>query len=236
MADRFRTTRWSLVLSASGEDEGSRAALDWLCRTYWYPLYAFVRRQGHDAEAASDLTQSFFVSLLERSALRQLDPAAGKFRAFLLASIKHFLSNQRTRDDALKRRTDDAAFRIDLDDAEGRYGMEAAPSLGPDELFESRWARSILERALRRLREENETAGREEIFRRLSRHLTGDEPPYKRTAEDLGMTEGTLRVAVHRLRQRLGALLREEVAQTLSDSEDIDAELRSLVEAAGRGA
>lgn len=234
MTDRFRTTRWSVVLSAARGGDGSREALEWLCVTYWYPLYAFVRRQGHDAHAASDLTQSFFLSLIERSSLRQIDPRLGKFRAFLLASIKNFLSHELERENALKRRADSPAFQVDLEAAERRYVHEPHDELGPEELFQARWARAVLDRALRRMSEEHETAGKQDIFRRLRAHLTDVELPYDRTAAALDMTEGAVRVAVHRLRRRLGELLREEVAQTVADPADIDEELRDLLKAAGR--
>ena len=220
--DRFQTTRWSLVLTAVRGGAQSREALAWLCTTYWYPLYAYVRRQGHDAQTAQDLTQSFFVSLLEQSALEKIDPKLGKFRAFLLASIKHFLAHHRERENALKRRMNDPTLRVDLEDAERRYALEPSSGLSPEELFEARWARAVLQRALRRLREECETTGK------------GDEPDYERVARELETTTGALRVAVHRLRRRLGALLREEVAQTISDPDDLDDELRNLLQAASR--
>ena len=232
--DRFQTTRWSLVLTAVRGGAQSREALEWLCTTYWYPLYAYVRRQGHDAQTAQDLTQSFFVSLLEQSALEKIDPKLGKFRAFLLASIKHFLAHHRERENALKRRMNDPTLRVDLEDAERRYALEPSSGLSPEELFEARWARAVLQRALRRLREECETTGKGPIFQRLSGHLTGDEPDYERVARELETTTGALRVAVHRLRRRLGALLREEVAQTISDPDDLDDELRNLLQAASR--
>jgi RNA polymerase sigma-70 factor (ECF subfamily) len=223
-----------VVLSAARGGEESRSALEWLCASYWYPLYAYVRRQGYDAERARDLTQGFFVSLLEREALRSLDRRLGKFRAFLLASMNHFLANERERSAALRRRADNPAFHIDLEDLDRRYGLEPEAGLGPEAMFETRWARTVLDRALLRLREEYESTGKGELFRRLSGYLTGEEPRSDRLAGDLGMEPGTLRVAVHRLRRRLGALLRDEVAQTVSDPADIDGELRSLLEAAGR--
>lgn len=234
MADRFQTTRWSVVLSAAQGGKGSGEALEWLCKCYWYPLYVFVRRKGHDAETARDLTQSFFVSVLESDALQKIDPRLGRFRTFLLTSMSHFLSNQRERVRAFKRRADDPAFRVELDSAEQQYALEPATSLSPEDMFESRWARTVLDRVLQRLSEEHEAADKGDMFRRLRGYLTGDEPAYDRLAEDLGMTQGALRVAVHRLRRRLGALLREEVAHTVSEPADVDAELRSLLQAAGR--
>lgn len=234
MGDRFEDTRWSLVLSASGNGEKSRAALEWLCRTYWYPLYAYVRRRGYDVETARDLTQGFFLSLLEQDAFRRLDPDLGRFRAFLLASMNHYLGHQRERDAALKRRAEDPAFRVDFEGIERRYVGE--PDADPEALFETRWARTVLDRALQRLREEHQTPEKGELFRRLRGHLTGEEPGYERLAEELDMAPGTLRVAVHRLRRRLGTLLRDEVAQTVADPGEVDGELRSLLRAAGRGA
>ena len=234
MADRFQTTRWSLVLAAAKGGEGSAEALEWLCATYWYPLYGFIRRQGHGSEEARDLTQSFFLSLLDRKSLRRIDPLEGRFRAFLLASIKNFLSHESDRKRALKRRSDDPAFRMDFEHAEARYLREGTGSLTPEDLYASHWARTILDRALRRLGEEHETTGKGETFRRLSGHLTGEEPPYDRLAADLGTTEGALRVAVHRLRLRLGDLLRAEVGQTVSNPGDIDGEIRNLLQAIER--
>lgn len=234
MADRFETTRWSLVLAAAKGDERSVEALEWLCATYWQPLYVFIRRQGHDSEAARDLTQSFFLSLLDRNSLRHIDPSEGRFRSFLLASIKNFLAHDRDRQMALKRRSDDPLFRLDFEAAEARYLHEGSLESSPEEVYESRWARTVLDRALRRLGEEHETIGKGEIFRRLSGCLTGEEAPYDRLAADLGMTEGALRVAVHRLRRRLGVLLRAEVAQTVADPDDVKREVRNLIEAIGR--
>jgi RNA polymerase sigma-70 factor (ECF subfamily) len=235
VGDRFQETRWSVVLSAAQGGEASRSALEWLCASYWYPLYAYVRRSGYGVEQARDLTQGFFVSLLERDSLRSVDPKLGKFRAFLLASMNHFLTNERERDAALKRRADNPAFLVDLENVEHRYALEGVGVLGPEAMFESRWARTVLDRALLRLKDEQESKDKGELFRRLSGFLTGDEPSFDRLAADLGMESGTLRVTVHRLRRRLGALLRDEVAHTVADPAEIDDELRSLLEAAGRG-
>jgi len=234
MADPFQDTRWSVVLAAARGGKDSRAALEWLCSNYWYPLYAYVRRKGCDAELARDLTQGFFVSLFEQDSLRRIDPKLGKFRAFLLASMNHFLSNEKEREAAVKRRAENPAFRVDLDGVERRYELESSSELSPEAMFESKWARTVLDRAMRRLREEHESTDKGEMFRRLRGYLTGEEPAYDRLADDLGMTQGTLRVSVHRLRRRLGALLREEVAATVSDPAEVDGELRSLLEAAAR--
>jgi RNA polymerase sigma factor (sigma-70 family) len=234
LADPFDTTRWSLVLAAARGEERSGEALEWLCATYWYPLYGFVRRWGYNSELARDLTQSFFVTLLDKNSLQSIDPTQGKFRAYLLARIKHFLAHEKERELALKRRFDDRAFRLDFKEAETRYRREPASGLSPEDLFESRWARTVLDRALRRLGEEHDTTGKGEIFRRLRGHLTGDETPYGQLAEELGMTEGAIRVTVHRLRRRLGVLLRNEVAQTVADPRDVEGEIRGLLQAVGR--
>jgi RNA polymerase sigma factor (sigma-70 family) len=233
--ERFETTQWSLVLAAAQGAEGSREALEWLCATYWYPLYAFVRRHTHDAEASRDLTQSFFLSLLDRESLRTIDPQQGRFRAFLLASAKHFLANERARSEARKRRADDPSFQLPLDGAEARYLADPSSGLNPEQAFETRWALAILDRALRRLEEEYEASAKGPLFRRLSGHLSGgEEASYERIARDLEMNEGALRVAVHRMRKRLGSLLRREVAQTVSSEAEIDGEVRSLLQALGR--
>jgi RNA polymerase sigma-70 factor (ECF subfamily) len=232
--ERFQTTRWSLVLAAAQGGAGSAEALEWLCRTYWYPLYGYIRRRGHDAESARDLTQSFFLHLLEKSALREIDPREGKFRAFLLASLKNFLSNERVRQGALKRRADDSAFRLSLHEAEERYLGERATALGPEEFFQARWARAVLDRVVQRLGDEHESSGKGEVFQRLRNHLTGEEASYDSIAEELGTSAGALRVALHRMRRRLGMLLREEVAHTLSSTEDVDDEIRELLLSAGR--
>ena len=233
MADPFQTTQWSVVLSAARGGEKSRAALGRLCEIYWFPVYAFVRRKGLDADAARDLTQAFFAHLLEHDTLRSIDPKLGKFRAFLLASVKNFAANEHQRANALKRRAEDPAFHVDLDLAEARY--QPSERLGPDEMFEAKWARTVLDRAIERLQNEHETAGKAELFRRLGAYMTGEEPHYDSLARDLDMTAGALRVTVHRMRRRLGSLLRDEVARTVADEADIDSELRSLLVAAGRG-
>jgi RNA polymerase sigma-70 factor (ECF subfamily) len=234
MVDRFRTTRWSLVRAAAGDDGVRAEALQWLCETYWYPLYGFVRRQGHDAESARDLTQSFFLTLLEKDALRDLDPQLGRFRAFLLAAMKHFLSHEREKRKALRRRADDPAFRFDFEVAEGRYLREPAIERTPEDLFVARWAASVLDRAVRRLGDEYDASGKGELFGRLRGHLTGEEGAYAGLAAALDMTEGALRVAVHRMRRRLGLLLREEVAQTVESPDEIDDEIRFLLHAIAR--
>jgi RNA polymerase sigma-70 factor (ECF subfamily) len=235
VADLFETTRWSLVLAAGRETSGSAEALEWLCATYWYPLYAYVRRQGRDVETAKDLTQSFFVSFLAGEALTRVDPGRGKFRAFLIASMKNFLSNERDREQAIKRQPGESLLRLGLDRGEERYLSEPATDETPEAFYESRWALSIFDRALQRLQQEQAAGDRGVHSRRLIAHLTGDDNPYQAIAAEIGMTEGAARVAVHRLRRRLGALLREEVAHTVADAKDLDDEIRHLLAVLGRG-
>ena len=235
MPDRFETTRWSLVLTAAAGTEQSREALEWLCSTYWYPLYAYVRHRARDAESARDLTQSFFLNLLARESLRSVDPSKGRFRVFLLASIKHFLSNERARAETLRRRADHPAFLLPLDVAEERLRADAATGTDPEQAFETRWAHAVLDRALTRLGAEFDASGKADLFRHLSGHLAGgDAAPYDRIALELEMNEGALRVALHRMRRRLGSLLRQEVAQTVASDHEVESEIRNLVEALGR--
>lgn len=234
MGRRFDTTRWSLVLEAAGSRPGADEALEWLCRTYWYPLYAYVRADVRDADRARDLTQSYFLRLLEKDWLRQLDPSAGKFRAFLLVSLRHFLAHERSRERALKRRTDDPRFAIPLD-AETRFGSEGDPTGDAERAFDRRWALTVLENAMERLRENYVRDGKADVHRVLGGYLTGRgaSAPYEAAARELGIGEGAVKVAVHRMRKRLGALLREEVAQTVAANEDVDAELKYLLSVVG---
>lgn len=235
MKPNFETTHWSLVLDAGGEESGARVALEKLCQAYWFPLYAFIRRQGHDADRARDLTQGYFVNLLETRYLERVDPEAGRFRSFLLVSVKHFLSNQRTRELAQKRRTDDPDFRITFDGVEDRYDPRAARETSAESLFEKRWASTLMARALERLAAEYAATGQAPLHHRLKGFLTGAETtkPYSHVAAEMEMTEGAIKVAVHRMRRRLGVLLRDEVSQTVARPEDVDDELRYLLSIVG---
>jgi RNA polymerase sigma factor (sigma-70 family) len=230
-ARRFATTRWSQVLAA-GQDQTavSREALASLCEVYWYPLYAYVRRWGHDPDQAQDLTQEFFTRLLEKHYLRDADPSRGKFRSFLLASLKHFLSNERDRAFALKRGGRVTILPLEVETAEGMYQREPPDADTPEKVFERRWALTLLERTLVRLRQEFTAGGRGALFARLEGYLTGEQltVPYAQLAEELAMTEGAIKVAVHRLRRRFGALLRDEIGDTVSDPEQVDDEVREL--------
>jgi len=235
--DRFTTTRWSLVLAAAGtEDARGREALAKLCQTYWYPLYAFVRRQGHGPHDAQDLTQEFFMRLLEKDYLGDVDRSKGKFRSFLLAALKHFLSKERARAKTLKRGGGHTLVPLDTLSAEDRYRREPEDNATPERLFERRWALTLLDQVLTRLSEEYETTGKRAMFEQLQGCLTGDSdmPPYAELAARLGMTEGAVKVAVHRLRQRYRGVLREEIAQTVADPAEIDDEIRQLFSALGK--
>jgi RNA polymerase sigma-70 factor (ECF subfamily) len=227
----FATTRWSLVLAAGDRDAPDAAeALAELCRAYWYPLYAYVRRWGRNPQDAQDLTQEFLTRVIERQYLRQADPGRGRFRSFLLASLKHFLSNERERERALKRGGGVAVLPFEIETAEGRYQCEPADEETPDRLFERRWALELLVRVLDRLRAEQEQAGRLGFFETVRDLLTEGraDQPYAGLAASLGMSEGALRVAVHRLRRRYGELLRQAIGETVADPAEVDEEIRYL--------
>ncbi len=231
MGSNFHTTNWSLVLAAAGDDPSGRAALEELCRTYWFPLFAFVRRRTGDPDAAMDLTQGFFADLLERAALRRVDPAAGAFRNFLLASIKNHMSHERGRAAALKRGGGKTLVPLDAEAAERRYAVEPAHDRTPESLFEYHWAMAVLDGASRRLEEELEAAGKGREYRALAPFLIegGSSRPYRDVAEELGTSEGAVKMAVRRLRQRYGAMLREQVALGVADPGQVDGELRHLL-------
>jgi DNA-directed RNA polymerase specialized sigma24 family protein len=234
---RFETTRWTLVLAAGGAaTPDSREALAALCEQYWYPLYAYLRRAGHTASDAEDLTQGFFLQLLEKNALRIVDRARGRFRSFLLAALKHFVANEWDRRRAKKRGGPHPPIALELSSGEQRYQLEPRDDSTPERLYDRQWALTVLDRTLDRLRAEFRTAGKEALFDRLSPYLTPDEvgPPYAETAAASGMTEGATKVAVHRLRRRYRDLLRIEIAQTVTSPEEIKAEISHLMSAVGR--
>jgi RNA polymerase sigma factor (sigma-70 family) len=227
----FLTTRWSVVLTAARSDTPhARAALATLCQTYWQPLYAYVRRHSRSKEDAEDLVQGFFAQFLAGNKLEGLSSEQGHFRAFLLASLKHFMANEWDRAHRQKRGGHATHFSLDWQHAENRYQLDPADHLSPDRLFDREWAMALLARVLARLGEESAAEGRAEVFERLKIHLMADRDaiPYGKTARDLGMEEGAARVAVHRLRKRYRALVREEIVQTLSSPEQVDEEMRAL--------
>ncbi|MEW6071886.1 MAG: sigma-70 family RNA polymerase sigma factor [Planctomycetota bacterium] len=227
----FATTRWSVVARA-GEPDGAeaRAALAQLCESYWYPLYAFLRRRGSDAEDARDLVQGFFAHLLAGGGLRRADPARGRFRAFLLASIQHYVAHQAEMAGALKRGGDRAVLSLDFAVAEGRFQREPATHATPERLYEAAWARETIERTMARLRRDYETRGQGELFAVLEECLAGALPgaPLARKAALLGSSEGAVKVALHRMRQRFREHLRSEIAEALSEPAEVDEEIRAL--------
>ncbi|MGE5359955.1 MAG: RNA polymerase sigma factor [Bacteroidales bacterium] len=227
----FKTTRWSVVVAAGGQGGPvAEEALAQLCHAYWYPLYAYVRRSGCDANDASDLTQEFFVQIIEKHYLRQADAQRGRFRSFLLASLKHFLANERRRANAKKRGGGRPALPLEVETAEGRYERELPANDTPERLFERRWALTLLDRTLGALREEHRANERLELFERLEPLLTDGkaEDSYKDIGKALGMSEGAVKVAAHRLRRRFGDLLRREIAQTVETDHEVDEEIRYL--------
>jgi len=230
-ADIFATTHWTVVIRAGrGQSREAEAALEELCRTYWYPLYVYVRRQTSTREDAEDLTQAFFARFLQRNYLEKLTSQKGRFRAFLLAALKHFLANEWDRANRQKRGGGIAPLSLDWQDADARYQIDPADNLTPDKLFDRAWAITLLERVLARLREENEQSDKKKLFDGLKSFLTvgTNSIPYADAAKQLEVNEGAIRVAVHRLRRRYRELLREEIGQTLSDPVQIEEEMRTL--------
>jgi RNA polymerase sigma-70 factor (ECF subfamily) len=231
---RFATTHWSVVVAAGRHSSPqAREALATLCRTYWYPLYVFVRRQGFSAEESQDLTQEFFARLLEKDFLAVVDREKGRFRSFLLAACKHFLSNERDKARAKKRGGDRELISFDVGQAESRYRLEPAHDLTPEKLYERRWAMTLLDQVLALLKNESVQAGKADQFAHLKAFLTGHkgETSYQEVAEKLGMTLGAAKVAAHRLRKRYRELLHEEIAKTTSDTDSIEDEIRELFRA-----
>jgi RNA polymerase sigma factor (sigma-70 family) len=228
----FATTHWSVVMAA-GKDHSAQAAdaLERLCRTYWYPLYAFVRRHVSEAHDAEDLTQEFFAGFLAKEYFAWADPTRGRFRSFLLACLKNFLAEQQRQARRLKRGGGKTPISWDSQTAEERYRLEPADPVTPEQIYDRRWALTLLETVLARLAEEQSTAGKEQVFTQLRGYLWGEarETGYAEIAERLGMTEGAVKVTVHRLRRRLRDLLREEVAHTVASDAEIDEELRHLI-------
>jgi RNA polymerase sigma factor (sigma-70 family) len=233
----FATTHWSLVLAAGQRaSPQSCQALATLCEAYWYPLYAHVRRRGYRADEAQDLIQEFFTRLLEKEYLRMADRGRGRFRSFLLAAVDHFLAKEWRRAHALKRGGQRVFVSLDFTAAEGRYGSEPSHDLTPDKLYQRRWALTLVDQVLARLRCDFAQGGKLALFDRLKHFLGGEgegeggtgSPSYQQVAAELGMTEGAVKVAVHRLRRQCGELLRQEIARTVDGAQEVDAELRDL--------
>jgi RNA polymerase sigma-70 factor (ECF subfamily) len=229
---RSETTRWSLVLAArTGRSPDSREALEALCRAYWFPLYSFIRRQGFGPEDAGDLTQGYFARLVEHRDLRDVRPDLGRFRSFLLASVKHFLSNELDRQRARKRAPERPLLSLDAEDAERRYRFKPVDTLTPESVFERRWAATVAQRALARLGTEWSESPRAARFEALRGHLAGEEPTasYRDVGGRLGMSEDAVKVTLHRLRRRFGELLRAEIRDTVRDAAEVDDEIRHLL-------
>ncbi len=227
----FATTRWSVVLAAGHESSPDFAgALEHLCRAYWYPLYAFVRRSGIAPEDARDLTQEFFARLLEKKWLAEADPARGRFRTFLLAALKHFLANEWNRAQRLKRGGGRDFIALDAATAEERYAMEPPDLATPELLYDRRWALTLLARTQKRLRDEMNAEGQGERFAALEPTLVGERTalPYEELAARFGVTETAVKSMVLRLRKRFRTLLRDEVAETTGEAKEVDAELAHL--------
>lgn len=231
----FHTTHWSIVLAAgSPSAPNAGEALAALCESYWYPLYAHIRRSGYPQHQAEDLTQDFFADLLQRKDLHVADRARGKFRSFLLSAVNHFLANARRRARAKKRGGGRPLLSLDFQSAERRLHHEPAHQLTAEKVYERRWAITLLERALARLRDELVARDRLTLFDRLKGQLGGDSSvPLAHVARELSMSEGAVKVAVHRLRRRCRELLRQEIAETVAQPADIDDELRALLDAVG---
>jgi RNA polymerase sigma factor (sigma-70 family) len=235
-SDWFTTTHWSVVLAATGSNSPeAQQALEQLCQTYWYPLYVFVRRQGNSPEDAQDLTQAFFERILERNYFGQADRSKGRLRAFLLASLKHFLSDQRDRRDAAKRGGGRRMLSLDAHTAEERYQLEPADTMTPEKLYERRWAFTLLEKARTNLRSEYDAAGKTELYQLLKvlEPGSGDGTTYADIGQRLGKSESAIKSEASRLRLRYGELVRSEIAQTVASVTEIDDEVRHLLTVIG---
>ena len=229
--DIFATTHWTVVLAAGQRHTPqSDGALEELCRTYWFPLYAYVRRRGHSKQDAEDLVQAFFTRLLEKNFLANLDSEKGKFRAFLLASLKHFLANEWDKSQAQKRGGGAINLSLDWQTADTKFQVAATNEPSPDRAFDREWALALLAKVIERLQKECATDGKAKLFEQLKMFLMAGkgESAHGEVAQTLGMEEGAVRVAVHRLRKRYRVLLRDEIAQTLTDESQVDEEMRAL--------
>ena len=228
----FATTHWSVVLAAAqGESPQANDALERLCRSYWYPLYAYVRRTGREAEEAKDLTQEFFARFLGRNTVSLADPARGRFRTFLLTALKHFLANEWKKENRLKRGGDRQFLSLENAGGEERFAAEPSDTASAEIIYERRWATALLERVLRLLGEECAAAGRAAQFEELKASFwgAGRDATQAEIAGRLGMSEGAFKVASHRMRARYRELLRAEIAHTVASPAEVDEELRHLI-------
>jgi RNA polymerase sigma factor (sigma-70 family) len=233
-AATFETTRWSVVLAAGGRASAqSEQALARLCESYWPPLYSYIRRRGYPADAAQDLTQAFFTRLLEKKTLSAANRDRGKFRCFLLASMKHFLANESDRRKAQKRGGHLQLISFDAAVFEERYVGEASDDLSPERLFDRRWATTLLKLVLDELRRQLITEGKVKFFDRVKGHLAGEESElsHRELSAAVGMSEAALKVAIHRLRRRYGKLIRQHIGQTVGSPAEVEDELKHLLAA-----
>jgi RNA polymerase sigma-70 factor (ECF subfamily) len=230
----FVTTHWSVVVAAGRSDTTrARHALGKLCQTYWYPLYAYVRRRGYSAHDSQDLTQEFFTQLLARESLTAANPDKGRFRSFLLTSLNHFLINEWNKRRSRKRGGNCPTFSLDWAAAEERYDLEPIDDTTPDKLFEKQWALALLNEVLNQLEAEHRLSDKIKLFTALRETLLGsrESQPYEKLATELSLTEGAIKVAVHRLRKRYRELIRAEISHTLDQTENIEEEMRRLFKA-----
>jgi RNA polymerase sigma factor (sigma-70 family) len=236
--ETFATTQWTRVLNASGSDDTqARAALEDLCRDYWRPIYAFVRRLGNSPHDAQDLTQEFFARLLFSGSLRQVHPEKGRFRSFLLVLLKRFLANEWDKSQRLKRGGNVTVFSIDAASVEGAFEAEDPSAVSPEQAFDCQWALTLLDRVLNRLEEEHKASGKAALFKSLKHTLTTERRavPYVAIGQQLNLSEGAVKVAVHRLRQRYREILGEEIARTTDGPGQAEAEMRDLFAALAGG-
>lgn len=226
-----------MLAAGSGDSQQANVALEELCRIYWYPLYAYVRRQGHSREDAEDFTQGFFTRLLEKNFLEGITNDKGKFRSFLLVAVKRFLANEWDRANRQKRGGGTLILSLDWQDADNRYQINPADHLSPDKLYDRAWAVTVLEQVITRLRDEHGAEGKAGLYEQLKPFLMmgKSEIPYAQAAATLKLTEGAVRVAVHRLRRRYRELLREEITQTLANPSQADEEMQALFSALAEG-
>jgi RNA polymerase sigma factor (sigma-70 family) len=231
-AARFHTTSWSMVVAAAQKPTSdTEAALEKLCRTYWYPVYAFVRRWGRDTDDAADLTQEFFSRVLERNYLSTADPSRRRFRSFLLAAVRHFLINEWDKEQAQKRGGGTVKMSFDIETAEGRYSLEPPDNQTPEKLYTRQWALALLDEVLASLKLEYAEEGKAGQFDKVAPLLAGNEVSYADIGREWNCSEGAVRVAVHRARKRYRDLLRKMIAETVADPADVDDEVRFLLAA-----
>jgi RNA polymerase sigma-70 factor (ECF subfamily) len=229
--DIFATTHWTVVLAAGKRHTPqSDLALEELCRTYWFPLYAYVRRRGHNKQDAEDSVQAFFARFLAKNYLASLGAERGRFRAFLLASLKHFLINEWKKSRRLKRGGGEKNLSLDWQTADTKFQVASTNEPSPDKAFDREWALALLAKVIERLQKECEADGKAKLFEQLKTFLMAGkaEAAQSETAKILGMEEGAVRVAIHRLRKRYRQLLRDEISQTLTDPAQVDEEMRAL--------